>query len=132
MTEKIFSCARFNLDALLSLAGTLRGRTCTCDVSAAPKAGSFNWVIFVLFDDGVEWVFRSPRRGPHTIVSDDSAKKMLISEAATLKYLKTHSAVPVPEVFSFRCDHLLLIMTEHHSFFSVDRMIMPWGCRTFS
>ncbi|KJZ73728.1 hypothetical protein HIM_06846 [Hirsutella minnesotensis 3608] len=101
MAEKIFLCARFNLDALLSLAGSIRGRTCTCDVSAAPKTGSLNWAVFVSFEDGIEWVFRSPRTGPHAIVSEESARKMLVSEAATLKFLRACSPVPVPEVFSF-------------------------------
>ncbi|OAA35580.1 Protein kinase-like domain protein [Beauveria brongniartii RCEF 3172] len=101
MPEKIFSCARFNLDALLSLAGGLRGRECACNVAAAPKTGSMNWAIFVSFDDGLEWVFRSPRSGPHAIVSDESAQKMLLSEVATLKFLRNNTSVPVPEVYSF-------------------------------
>ncbi len=67
--------------------------------------GSLNWVIFISFDDGVDWVFRSPRSGPHAIVSDVSARKLLISEATTLKYLRRNSALPVPEVFSFQFDH---------------------------
>ncbi|KJK73544.1 hypothetical protein H634G_11202 [Metarhizium anisopliae BRIP 53293] len=101
MPEKIFSCAKFNLDALLSLARGIRGRACTCNVSAAPKTGSMNWAIFISFDDGLDWVFRSPRSGHHAIVSDESAQKMLLSEVATLKFLKKHTSVPIPEVFSF-------------------------------
>ena len=102
MPEKIFSCAKFNLDALLTLARGTRGQACTCDVSAAPKTGSMNWAILVSFDDGLDWVFRSPRGGHHAIVSDDSAQKMLLSEVVTLKFLRKHTSVPVPEVFSFR------------------------------
>lgn len=101
MTPKIFQYAKFNLGALISLSEALRGRTCTCDTAQRPKSGSLNWVIFVTFADGVEWVFRSPRSGPDAIFTDDSAYKMLISEAATLKYLKAHSSVPVPEVYAF-------------------------------
>lgn len=102
MSEKIFSHAGFNPNALLSLAGNLRGRECTCDMAAAPKAGSMNWAIFVSFNDGCEWVFRSPRRGLHAIVSDETAQKMLRSEVATLKFLKSNTSIPVPEVYSFR------------------------------
>lgn len=101
MPEKIFSCAKFNLDALLSLAGGLRGRRCTCDVAAAPKIGCMNWAIFVKFDDGLDWVFRSPRSGYYAIPSDESAQKMLLSEVATLKFLR-NTSVPVPEMYSFR------------------------------
>lgn len=45
-----------------------------------------------------------PGSGPHAIVSDEFAQKMLLSEAATLKFLKACSPVPVPEVFSFKSD----------------------------
>ncbi|KAM3522848.1 hypothetical protein NHJ13051_005451 [Beauveria bassiana] len=102
MSQQIFRHARFGLDALLALAGDLRGRKCTCDTTAAPKTGSMNWVIFVSFDDGVQWAFRSPRTGFEAIISDDSAKKMLLSEVATLKVLRQQTTVPVPEVYSFR------------------------------
>jgi hypothetical protein len=102
MQEPIFSYEKFNLDALISLSSVLRGRPCTCDVSKTPKTGSLNWVVFVCFDDGIEWVFRSLRSGDNAILSDESASKMLVSEASTLKYLKAYSMVPVPEVYSFR------------------------------
>ncbi|KAK7403933.1 hypothetical protein QQX98_010303 [Neonectria punicea] len=105
MRPKIFAYAKFNLDALLSLATRLRGRPCTADASTRPKTGSLNWVIFITFEDGIEWAFRSPRSGPSTILTKESASKMLISEASTLKYLRTHSSVPVPEVYSFSGDY---------------------------
>lgn len=102
MKEKIFRYAKFNLDALLALAEKLRCRPCTCDVSKPPKTGSLNWVIFVSFDDGVDWVFRAPLTGLSVIITDETASKMLVSEAFTLKYLRAHSSIPVPEVFSYR------------------------------
>lgn len=60
-----------------------------------------NWAIFVSFDDGLDWVFRSPRSGS-TFVSEESAQKMLLSEVATLKFLREQTSVPIPEVYSFR------------------------------
>lgn len=102
MREKIFSYAQFDVDALLSIAEKLRGRTCTCDRSTGPKTGSMNWVIFVTFEDGLDWVFHSPRNGHGAIVSKESAQKMLLSEVATLNFLRKQTSVPVPEVYSFR------------------------------
>lgn len=99
---KIFAYANFNLDALLSLATRLRGRSCSADTSTRPETGSLNWVIFITFDDGIEWAFRSPRNGPSAILTEESASKLLVSEASTLKYLRANSSVPVPEVYSFR------------------------------
>lgn len=114
MRDKIFAQTKFNLDALLSLAAKLRGRPCTCDASQKPKTGSHNWIISITFDDGVEWVFRSPRvRG--AICSDESASKMLISEASTIKYLRIHSSIPVPDVYSFRsAENLSLTITYRY------------------
>ncbi|KAG9255772.1 kinase-like domain-containing protein [Emericellopsis atlantica] len=102
--ERIFAFAKFNLDALLSLATQLRGsRPCTTDVSKRPKTGSLNWVIFITFDHEIEWVFRSPRRSMS--IKTESHYKMIISEACTLKYLGKHSSAPVPEVYSFSGSH---------------------------
>ncbi|KAL7759484.1 hypothetical protein ACKLNR_009574 [Fusarium oxysporum f. sp. zingiberi] len=101
MRPRVFAYAKFNLDALISLAINLRGQPCTVDTSTRPKAGSTHWVIFITFEDGIEWVFRSPRGGSSAIITEESASKLLISEAATLKYLKTLGSIPVPEVFSF-------------------------------
>lgn len=70
--------------------------------STGTKVQGLDWVIFVSFDEGLEWVFRSPRIRPSTIVTDESASKMLISEASTLKYLRAHSSIPVPEAYSYR------------------------------
>ncbi|KAF5003578.1 hypothetical protein FDECE_9892 [Fusarium decemcellulare] len=67
-----------------------------------PKNGSLNWVIFVSFKDGIEWVFRSPKSGLHTgFHSDETASEILISEASTLLYLKAHTSIPVPEVYAY-------------------------------
>ncbi|KAI1062295.1 hypothetical protein LB506_006264 [Fusarium annulatum] len=101
MRPRVFAYAKFDLDALISLATNLRRQSCTIDTSTRPKAGSTHWVIFITFEDGIEWVFRSPRGGSSAIITEKSASKLLISEATTLKYLRTLGAIPVPEVFSF-------------------------------
>lgn len=102
MKDKIYYFASFNLEALLSLSEQLRGRKCTCDVTTMPKCGSLNWVIFVTFDDGIEWVFRSPMAVRNNIYSDETSSKIVDSEASTLVYLKAHTSIPVPEVYSYR------------------------------
>ncbi|KAF5251266.1 hypothetical protein FANTH_3558 [Fusarium anthophilum] len=97
---KVFAYANFDLDALISLAARLRRRSCTVDTSARPRAGSTHWALFIAFEDGVEWAFRSPRRGLSAIIAEESASKLLISKASTLKYLRGLGSIPVPEVFS--------------------------------
>ena len=102
MKDNVYYYANFNLEALLSLAKQSRGRPCTCDVSQMPKSGSLNWAIFISFDDGVDWVFRSPTSSLHGFYSDRTASKIVVSEASTLMYLKVYTSIPVPEVYSYR------------------------------
>ncbi|KAL8807244.1 MAG: hypothetical protein Q9200_004741 [Gallowayella weberi] len=98
----IFRYAKFDSLALCQLASRLRdGQSCSCDLTQTPKAGSFNWAVFLLFADGVEWVLRSPRKG-EGVVSDDTNLLLVASEAATLKYIKGHSTIPVPEIYSYQ------------------------------
>ncbi|KAF5550716.1 kinase-like domain-containing protein [Fusarium mexicanum] len=101
MQDKIYYFATFNLQALLSLAEQRRGQPCTCDITQMPKCGSLNWVIFICFPDGVEWAFRSPKSGVDSLYSDETASRILVSEASTLLYLKANTSIPVPQVFSY-------------------------------
>ncbi|OWT43353.1 hypothetical protein VFPPC_17484 [Pochonia chlamydosporia 170] len=95
----VFFYADFNLKQLLSLAERLRGRACTCSESQIPKFGAFNWAIFLEFDDGVEWVFRAPCS--LYSMSRRITGRLIASEAATLKYIREHTSIPVPDVFHY-------------------------------
>jgi hypothetical protein len=95
----IFTYARFDLQALCKRASTLRGVPCACDPDKRPASGSFNWAIFVSFEDGVRWVFRSPHARAFRPM--EMGIKLLASEAATLRYLEAHSDIPVPEVYDY-------------------------------
>ncbi|KAE8352423.1 kinase-like domain-containing protein [Aspergillus coremiiformis] len=96
----IFTYADFDLQALCRQASTLRqGLLCACDPDQRPASGSFNWAIFLSFKDGVRWVFRSPH--PRTFMPIEMGEKLLASEAATLRYLRAHSDIPVPDVYHY-------------------------------
>ncbi|KAK6832204.1 hypothetical protein RU639_002797 [Aspergillus parasiticus] len=96
----IFTYAEFDLQALCRRASTLRqSMPCVCDPGQRPASGSFNWAIFISFEDGVRWIFRSPH--PRTFMPMERGIKLLASEAATLRYLKAHSDIPVPEVYGY-------------------------------
>lgn len=103
--DDVFRFATFDVDALCQLASRLRdGVLCTCDLDQSPAKGSFNWAIFVAFEDGVEWVLRSPYSDPDipSLIPADVCAKLLESEVATLKYIGLHTDIPVPTVFSYR------------------------------
>lgn len=96
----IFTYAEFNIQALRRQASTLRrGISCACDPGQRPVSGSFNWAVFISFEDGVRWVFRSPHA--RTFMPIEMGIKLLASEAATLRYLRAHSDIPVPEVYDY-------------------------------
>ncbi|KAB8257899.1 hypothetical protein BDV32DRAFT_140028 [Aspergillus pseudonomiae] len=96
----IFTYADFDLQALCHKASTLRqGVSCVCRPDQRPCSGSFNWAIFISFEDGIRWVFRSPH--PRPFISIEIGMKLLASEATTLRYLRAHSDVPVPEVYNY-------------------------------
>lgn len=98
----LFSYASFNVNALCDLATRTRnGLVCSCDLYQRPASGSFNWAISILFEDGVEWILRSPRRDT-TLTARELSAKLLASEAATLKYLRLRTNIPVPELYSYR------------------------------
>lgn len=100
--HKIFTYAAFNLSALLDLGEKLRRVPCSCDPSERPLCGSLDWAVTLAFDDGAEWIFRSPRRPSHRGVSGEYAGLLLSSEVATLRYVREKTLVPVPEVFDYR------------------------------
>lgn len=60
-------------------------------------SGSMNWAIVLLFNDGLEWIFRSPMSDNG--LSRELYEELLESEVATMKYVKSNSTIPVPEVF---------------------------------
>lgn len=98
----VFKYGNFDEPALCRLASKLRGGcSCFCDKEQIPACGSFNWTIRVSFHDGVEWVLRSPRSGG-AIRSKETNLVLLASEAATLKYIRANSTIPVPQVFAYR------------------------------
>lgn len=96
----VFFYAEFDLAALLKLVERLRGRPCSCNQFQRPCAGAFNFVVFLEFDDGVEWVFRAPSARYAAPQGDPG--RILASEAATIKYIRENSDVPVTEVFDYR------------------------------
>ncbi|GFF89456.1 hypothetical protein IFM47457_09794 [Aspergillus lentulus] len=99
----IFRNAKFNVEALCRQASALRqGIVCTCDMNQRPAMGSFNWAIFVSFEDGIQWVLRSPH---NLAASSELSLKLLASEAATLRYLRLKSDIPVPEVYGYSSTH---------------------------
>ncbi|KAG2017080.1 hypothetical protein GB937_005677 [Aspergillus fischeri] len=82
---RIYAYAKFDIAALLLVARNIRMKACSCDELQCPKSGSLNWVIFLTFEDRVEWVFRSPRKAYR--LQKNFASQVLASEVATLNYL---------------------------------------------
>ncbi|ATY58947.1 kinase-like domain [Cordyceps militaris] len=92
----------FSVAALLCLAERLRGLPCECDTAQRPVFGAFNWAIFLHFQDGVVWVFRSPDQ--NSFESSQLITDVLASEVATMKLVREMTSIPVPEIFHYCAD----------------------------
>lgn len=101
--SNIFKYAKWDPRAISSLASSLRnGVRCTIDPKQVPAGGSFNWAVFLAFEDGQDWVLRSPYDKSKSTILPALAGSLIRSEVATLEYLKRFTGIPVPTVHSFR------------------------------
>lgn len=97
----IFTYTTFDLDAPCQHVSMLRqGIQFTCDPDQRPVSGSFNWAIFISFEDDTRWIFRSPHSS--SLKPMEMRGELLASEAATLRYLRAESDNPVPEIYDYR------------------------------
>ncbi|KAI9868351.1 MAG: hypothetical protein M1813_005794 [Trichoglossum hirsutum] len=81
-----------------------KSRNVLCSIGPKFVVGSKNLVKIVEFADGVKWVVKLPLPHPDIYRMDGNATNRLAalrSEVATLKFLRTNTAIPVPEVYAF-------------------------------
>jgi len=79
---------------LLKLASEARGGSHQCRFGER-DAGSYNVVLFIIFDDEVEWVVKLPKMK----TSRRKDHEYLKSEYATMVYLHSLGTVPVPKIY---------------------------------
>jgi hypothetical protein len=88
-----------NITALEGIAGNLRGASCRVDTSQYAHGGGEHTVVLELvFDYGVVWIARVT---PSETISSFNAGKLVLSEIATMKFLKRETKIPVPTVFGY-------------------------------
>ncbi|KAL9104367.1 MAG: hypothetical protein Q9163_000667 [Psora crenata] len=102
---KVFTHATFNVLAVLDLGKRVRQKTCNCDVWQTPATGSLNWAITICFEDGVEWIFRSPRT--YWGVGIEMAGSLIASEVATLNCTKDNE-IGVPFILMSKAQGVAL------------------------
>jgi len=87
---------RICVQEFLQIADQLRGGGDTCRFSGR-AFGSYNVVVYIIFDDGVEWAIKMPRGS----IKDGQEHKFLNSEYATLRHLwEQLPAIPAPRLHS--------------------------------
>jgi isoamyl acetate esterase len=100
-----------DFNALCSCASVVRHERDNNDISCAVdsslyQSGWFNVVFEIEFEDGVVWIARiqlPPLRSTVTPSKDDETTRQAIlkSEIDTMRYVRSHSSITVPEVFDF-------------------------------
>ncbi|KAJ7084643.1 kinase-like domain-containing protein [Mycena belliarum] len=89
----------FNLEALQGQATRTMGKRCTgCYLT---EQGGYNTVGILTFDDGSDAIARlsGSHTGQDDIMSMADLEQRFLSEVATLKYVRKHTTIPVPEVY---------------------------------
>ena len=101
-----------DLTSIVKLAGDVRGMKCC--LSRRPIFGDHDWIIFVMFQDNVEWVARIPlrphRRQPQLPFDSSLFKERYECMIATVEYVATHTTLPVPRIhqYDLTSDNILL------------------------
>lgn len=54
----IFTCAKFDLEALCRNASSLGHIPCACNPDQRPASEVFNWAVYISFESSVRWVFK--------------------------------------------------------------------------
>jgi hypothetical protein len=101
-----------DLTSVVKLAGDARGMKCC--LSRRPVFGDHDWIIFLLFQDNVEWIARIPlrshRRAPQLPLDSPLFKERYECMIATIEYVATNTTLPVPRVhdYDLTSDNILL------------------------
>ncbi|KAK4554759.1 hypothetical protein LTR86_008261 [Recurvomyces mirabilis] len=105
-TRAIAFVANVQWDALVAIATGLRNGV-SCELSSKFSLGHFNLVRRITFADGVSWIARIRLPELKGFFGErealDAGRSMEI-EVSTMKYLKEHTTIPLPEVFSYDFD----------------------------
>lgn len=96
--EKFFK--RILVEEFLPLATAARGEGKSSCRFGERAFGAYNVVIFIIFEDGVEWCVKVPKRK----TLNDKENDFLMSEYATLTFLQKIGNVPAPKVHGFSFD----------------------------
>jgi serine/threonine protein kinase len=96
--EKVFF-KRIKVYELLKFASNARGGSHQCQFGERAM-GTYNVVLFVTFDDGVEWAIKLPKLK----TSKKKDHEYLKSEYATMVYLHSLGTVPVPKIYGANFD----------------------------
>ena len=96
-----------DLEGLKSIASGLRNGM-NCHITDNYTCGAYNIVFEIVFDDGVSWIARLRSASHMQIISQEFVfesptykQHMMESEIATMKYVREHTSIPVPEVYAF-------------------------------
>ncbi|EJD42165.1 hypothetical protein AURDEDRAFT_145829 [Auricularia subglabra TFB-10046 SS5] len=97
---------KIDFDAVENVACALRVPRVPCTANRQKyAAGAFVIAIELLFDDGQVWIARVASNHHATMrVTDETLKRRLLCEVATLKVVRDRTAIPAPTVFGFSED----------------------------
>ena len=102
---------RTDLTLVVDLVSSARG--IPCHLSRRPVFGDHDWIIFLAFKDGIEWVARIPLRHhenhPQLTFDSPEFKDKYECMISTLEYVVSHTTLPVPRIqrYDLTCENVL-------------------------
>jgi aminoglycoside phosphotransferase (APT) family kinase protein len=90
------------------------------------QTGWFNVVFQITFDDEVYWIARIQL--PFTTEYDEVQQAVLKSEVDTMRYVKSHTNIPLPEVYDYNVNRLPELNPIGHPYTlmsAIDGQILP-------
>jgi isoamyl acetate esterase len=90
------------------------------------QTGWFNVVFQITFDDEVYWIARIQL--PFTTEYDELQQAVLKSEVDTMRYVKSHTNIPLPEVYDYNVNRLPELNPIGHPYTlmsAIDGQVLP-------
>jgi len=103
---------RTDLTLVVDLATSVRG--IPCHLSRRPVFGDHDWIIFLGFKDGIEWVARIPLRHhqdfPQLQFETPEFRDKYECMISTMEYVGAHTTLPVARIhrYDLTCDNVLM------------------------
>jgi len=132
----LLSKGQLCFDPIAERATSIRSVSCVLD-SSRMSTGSFCVSFPIIFEDGVFWLLRircPPQESgtksevwQHSLPTFTAVSSMIDSSVATIKYVQTHSQIPVPTIHFYDSGYDNAFLAPYIVMDYIDGLPAPWS-----